>query len=258
MPVLRRYVAVGDSSTEGLDDPDGAGGWRGWADRLAALVARAQGTPLEYANLAVRGRRVAQVRAEQLEPAVALEPDLASCFAGVNDLLRRSFDAARLEDDLGAVLTGLRGTGATVLTLTMPDLWAVNPLARLVRDRAEVYNATVRELAGATGAVLLDLAGDAGVVHPALWSADRLHANAEGHARIAAALAGLLGVEAGEHPPLPVAARRRPVLAQALRARDDALWTGRHLAPWLGRRVRGASSGDGVSAKHPRPVLVAP
>src|SRR6185295_7183943 len=49
--VFRRYVALGDSSTEGLDDPDPRGGYRGWANRLADWIATAQGPerPLLYA-----------------------------------------------------------------------------------------------------------------------------------------------------------------------------------------------------------------
>ncbi len=52
---FKRYVAIGDSSTEGLQDPDGAGGYHGWANRLAERVAQAQGGLL-YANLGVRGK----------------------------------------------------------------------------------------------------------------------------------------------------------------------------------------------------------
>ena len=53
----RRYVATGDSFTEGLSDPAGDGDhWRGWADRLAESLARLAGPDagFEYANLAIR------------------------------------------------------------------------------------------------------------------------------------------------------------------------------------------------------------
>ena len=82
-----RYVAIGDSTAEGLDDPDGRGGYRGWADRLAERIARDQGGLL-YANLALRGRRTREVLDEQLEKALAMRPDLALVVAGTNDLLR--------------------------------------------------------------------------------------------------------------------------------------------------------------------------
>ncbi|HWK27230.1 MAG TPA: SGNH/GDSL hydrolase family protein, partial [Solirubrobacter sp.] len=63
----RRFVALGDSTTEGLMDPlpDGSG-FRGWADRLAELLALRE-PDLRYANLAVRGKLAWQVRADQLD-----------------------------------------------------------------------------------------------------------------------------------------------------------------------------------------------
>ena len=88
---FERYVAIGDSSTEGLDDPDGHGGYRGWANRLAEKVAEAQG-PLLYANLAVRGRSTHRILEEQLGRAVAMRPDLVTLFSGTNDVVRRRFE----------------------------------------------------------------------------------------------------------------------------------------------------------------------
>src|SRR5690349_20830565 len=99
-PVFHRYVAIGDSSTEGLDDPDGRGGYRGWANRLADLIAQRQDAPLLYANLAVRGLTTSQIRETQLAPALALRPDLVTLFCGTNDVVRRRFDLAQFERDL--------------------------------------------------------------------------------------------------------------------------------------------------------------
>ncbi|HSM49786.1 MAG TPA: SGNH/GDSL hydrolase family protein, partial [Thermoanaerobaculia bacterium] len=124
-----RYVALGDSSTEGLNDPDGRGGYRGWADRLAERVGAAQGGLL-YANLAVRGKRTRQVRAEQLASALSLRPDLATLFAGTNDAVSRRFDLDAVVADLAATQRALVGSGATVLTITLPDPSRVLPWAR--------------------------------------------------------------------------------------------------------------------------------
>src|SRR5258705_6799164 len=92
-PTWRRYVAIGDSSTEGMDDPDGEGGYRGWADRLAEHLAAYQGG-IEYANLAIRGRTTHQIRTAQLPAAVAMQPDLATVLSGMNDILASTFDPA--------------------------------------------------------------------------------------------------------------------------------------------------------------------
>ena len=100
---FERYVAIGDSSTEGLEDPDGAGGYRGWAKRLAKRLAQAQGGLLE-ANLGVRGKRSWEIREEQLGPALAMRPDLATVFAGSNDILERGFDAGKLRAELECMM----------------------------------------------------------------------------------------------------------------------------------------------------------
>jgi lysophospholipase L1-like esterase len=246
---FERYVAIGDSTTEGLDDPDGAGGYRGWANRLAEHVAARQGRVL-YANLAVRGRRTRQILSEQLEPALAMRPELATVVAGTNDLLARGFDAQSVAHDLGLMQAALMERGATVLTFTLPDLAAVMPVARLLSDRTRAFNDAVRRVSAATGAVLVDLAAHPVASDPRLWSEDRLHANALGHERIAAALAhaiALPGADGSWAEPLPAAPRR--ALRDTLRA--EASWLRVHLLPWVWRHARGRSSGDGRRAKRP-------
>ncbi|HEX5043783.1 MAG TPA: SGNH/GDSL hydrolase family protein [Candidatus Polarisedimenticolaceae bacterium] len=109
-PTYHRYVALGDSSTEGLEDPAPNGHHCGWADRFAQHVARAQEAPLLYANLAIRGRKTRQILEEQLEPALAMRPDLAT---GTNDLIRRHFDLSSVIADLRRLHLSLRGQGAT-------------------------------------------------------------------------------------------------------------------------------------------------
>ncbi|SCL44023.1 Lysophospholipase L1 [Micromonospora citrea] len=250
----QRYVAIGDSTTEGLDDPDDAGGFRGWADRFALAVARAQGG-LEYANLAIRGRTTARIRAEQLQPALDLAPDLATVVAGMNDVLRPSFDADRVAEDVAAMQRALVGQGATVLTFTLPDPVPVMPLARPLRGRMLALNAALRAATAETGATLLDLGAHPVASDPRLWSDDRLHANSAGHERIAAALAhtvGLPGTDDGWTRPLEAAPRRRR--HEVLRA--EAAWARRHLLPWLARHARGRSSGDDRVAKRPVPLPV--
>jgi lysophospholipase L1-like esterase len=232
-----------------MDDPRPDGTYRGWADRLAERLAL-ENPDLLYANLAVRGRRTVQVYEEQLAPALALKPDIATVFAGLNDLLRRNYDRDATAGHLGAMFGALRGTGATVLTLTMPDLSRIVPYARIVRPRLIAYNDTIRELAADTGVLVLDLAAQPVTVDPRLWSVDRLHASTLGHERIAAGLCNLLALEhPGEHwcAPLPVAPRPRAHLLVAA----EVMWAQRYFTPWVIRRLRGRSSGDGRLPKRP-------
>src|SRR5438093_1109693 len=189
---FERYVAIGDSSTEGLDDPD-EGGYRGWSLRLAERIARIQGT-LQYANLAIRGRTTRQIRNQQLRPALAMRPDLATVFSGTNDVLAMRFDAHSVAQDMEAIQRALIEGGATVLSFTLPDLTPVMPIARGIAPRIRALNESIRAAAANTGTILLDFAAYPVGSDPRLWSADRIHANAAGHARIADALAHALGL----------------------------------------------------------------
>jgi lysophospholipase L1-like esterase len=247
--MFSRYVALGDSTTEGLDDPRPDGGYRGWADRLAEQLT-AVNPELRYANLAVRGRRIPQVREEQLGPALALEPDLATVVAGLNDLLHRRYDPDMTAGHLEAMLRDLRGAGATVMTFTLPDLSSVVPLARIVRARLAGYNEAIRAAGEASRAIVVDIAAEPVSIDPRLWSRDRLHAGPLGHERIAAALAHTLGVDGADRSwaaPLPAAGRRPPHALMTA----ELIWVQRYFTPWLVRRIRGRSSGDGRTAKRP-------
>lgn len=252
-----RYVAIGDSSTEGLDDPDGRGGYRGWANRLAGHVAAAQEGPLLYANLGVRGRKTREVRKQQLGPALAMHPDLVTVFCGVNDIMRRSVTVASVARDMEQMFEAFRETNATVLTITMPDLSGVAPIARLVRRRLLDLNDRVRAACDRTGVLCVDLAAVPVCCDMRLWSEDRLHANTEGHRRIGEALAHRLdlpGHDASWQTPLPGAAHG----GLAARVGGELRWTGEHLIPWLWRHARGISSGDGRSPKRPTLESVTP
>jgi lysophospholipase L1-like esterase len=251
-----RYVAIGDSTTEGLEDPypDG-GGYRGWADRLAERIAAAN-PGLQYANLAVRGKLARQVHEEQLAAAVALEPDLATVVAGLNDTLRPRCDLDATAGHLEAMIAALRAQGATVATMTFPDPVQVNPLARVARARVVAYNERVRDICRRHGALVVDFERD-GAGDRRLWHSDRLHANTHGHARMAEAFADTIGLEGASSSwsePLPPAQRPRVVTAVSA----NAVWAVKHLAPWVMRRIRGVSSGDGLPPKRPVLELVRP
>lgn len=259
MPTFRRYVAIGDSSTEGLMDPDesdGQGGFRGWADRLAQHVADGQDEPLDYANLAVRGLHAGEVRATQLEPALALHPDLLTVFAGVNDVISVRCDFAAVTDDLDAMFASGRASGATVLSFTMPDPGAINPLARRLRPRVARLDDIIRDRAAAHGVLLVDFDAYPVTVDPRLWFADRLHNSSVGHERIAAAIAWRLGVEGFDEAwaePFPDEPDQHTVRETVS---SDVDWVVHHLSPWLGKTVRHVPHGLGVTAKRPVPTVV--
>lgn len=242
-----RLVAIGDSTVEGLEDPGPDGVYIGWADRFAHHLS-VMDPGLLYANLAVRGQTAHEVRETQLGPAMALAPDLAVVVAGVNDVLRPRLDRDALRDDVNSMHCELAATGVQVLTFTMPDMARVAPLAVLLRRRLQFLNSVTLECRDRYGSIVVDLASVPAASHPALWHTDRLHANSEGHRRIAAALAEALGCTVedwrAEPPPVP---RTSPVRAAAV----EAAWAGSHLLPWAWEHLRGRPPGDELSCKRP-------
>lgn len=247
--MFSRFVAIGDSQSEGLNDGDDLLGYRGWADRLAERLAEIN-PEVCYANLAIRGRLARQVREEQLAPALALQPDLASVVAGVNDLLRPKFEPTAIATELEIAFEALTASGARVLTMAFPTLGAGMPGGRAIMARISALNTEIRAAAARHDVAVIDLEVYPVATDPRLWSWDRLHLNADGHDRLAAAAATVLGVPGTDLSwqdslgPLP------PVTALG-RIRADTQWAVRFLGPWLGRRVRGRSSGAGRVAKRP-------
>ncbi|MGX1880965.1 SGNH/GDSL hydrolase family protein [Streptomyces sp. NPDC055287] len=251
-----RYVALGDSQTEGLGDGDDITGLRGWADRFAEHLAAAN-PQLEYANLAVRGRLAGQVHTEQLAPSLALRPDLASVVAGVNDLMRPKFDAGGVVGHLEAMFAALTAAGARVVTVTFPDIGRIVPLARPLSSRVHALNAGIRAAAARHGVVVVETAEYAFAADARIWTADRLHLSSLGHERFAAAAACAVQLpgadDAWTHPLPPY-----PALTGRRAAQAELRWAAAHLGPWLGRRLRGRSSGDGRTAKRPQLLGVRP
>jgi lysophospholipase L1-like esterase len=257
------FVAIGDSFTEGLNDPASAGGFRGWADRLAGLLA-AEYPGLRYANLAVRGKLLRQIVAEQVPAAAAMSPGLVSLGGGGNDILRPGADADTLAELSDAAVARLQGSGARVLMFTMCDP-AAFPLIRLLRGKIAAYNMHLRAIADSRQAYLVDLWSMPFLRSPGAWSADRLHLTADSHQRIALRCGEVLGVPvAGDwrapDPAGPVPPPRVPLTRAAWLAarRADARWAREYLAPWVSRRLHGTSSGDGRTAKRPRLEVIAP
>jgi lysophospholipase L1-like esterase len=257
-PHFARYVAVGDSSTEGLVDPDGRGGYRGWSQRLAERIAAGQGGLL-YANLAVRGTTTREIIEQQLARAIDLRPDLATVFSGTNDVMRARFERAAFARDVLAMQRALRAGGATVLTFTLPDLSPLLPVARLFATRIRDMNAAVRAACTETGTRLVDFAAWPVATDERLWNADRIHANPAGHARIAEALAdalGLAGANGAWREPLPALPRRHAAATMA----HELDWITRYLLPscagaLVPRRWRGTHAVTAATSRGKRPEL---
>ena len=254
----RRYVAIGDSFTEGLCDPAPGNGWRGWADRLAealALRAADAGQDFDYANFAIRGRLLPQIIDEQFPLATALHPDLVSIVGGGNDVLRPGVDIDAITARLERAVVRLRGDGVTVIMSTAYDPWG--PLVRRTRGLAAVFTAHVWSIAGRHGAHVLDLWGMPALRDRRMWAEDRIHLTAEGHRRVALHALDILGIGTEPHDDDGSATQAEaPPRGRGEAWREDAAWLRHYVLPWVGRRLRGRSSGDGLVPKRPIPLPV--
>ncbi len=254
-PVFHRYVALGDSFTEGVgdDDPSRPNGLRGWADRVAEVLST-HTSDFGYANLAIRGRLLRPIVAEQVEPAIALNPDLITIYAGANDILRPKIDIDDIVQHYDVAIGKLTSTGARVVTFTGFDLgWA--PVFGKLRGRVAIYNELVREVADRHGATLVDYWRLSEYRDSRLWDVDRMHMSAAGHQRMAIAVLDALGIE---HPLVPFDLGERPRLDKKQQRDADLEWAKAYAVPWVQRRIKGTSSGDAVSAKRPTLLPIAP
>lgn len=243
-----RYVALGDSFTEGIGDPEPAspGGNRGWADRVAEVLS--QGTEdFAYANLAVRGKLIRQIVDEQIEPALALHPDLITISAGGNDVIRPGTDpddiAARFDD----AIKRLSRDSATIVLLTGTDV-GFSPVFRGFRGKVAIYNENLRAIAAKYDCVVADQWALTEIQDARMWAPDRLHLNSLGHHTVARMVLAALNVPNSLEPrrpgPMPGTTWRQA-------RTEDLAWAREYLVPWVLRRVRHQSSGDHVLPKRP-------
>lgn len=250
-----RYLALGDSFTEGLWDADPVQPdlLRGWADLLAAHLSQlrqdAGEPPLEYANLAVRGRLLGPIIEEQVPAALELRPDLVSLIGGGNDILRPAVDVDAIAAELEYAVVRLRTAGIDVLLATGMDS-ADSPLIRATRGRVAVLNAHVWSMARRHGAHVLDVWGMRSLRDWRMWHEDRIHLTTEGHARVAQAALVALGLDPDDpdwdDPLTPL-----PPVPAGERLRGNVDWLRHHVYPWATRRLHRRSSGDVRAPKRP-------
>lgn len=242
------WVAIGDSFTEGLNDEAPDGGFRGWADRLAGLMAE-RDPGFRYANLALRGKMLDEIVAEQVPLAIAAEPDLVTICAGGNDLIVPGSDVDELAAKLEQAIVELQSAGSEVLLFAGPDPKAM-PMVRRVRAKVAIYNEHLHAIADRHGARIVDLWAMHVLGDARAWSDDRLHFSVEGHRRIALRTAEALDIPVDEDWRDPWPQQAHSTSWFKLR-KADLEWTRAHLVPWVRRQLRGESMGDGLAPKRP-------
>jgi lysophospholipase L1-like esterase len=239
------YIAIGDSFTEGVGDDLPDGRVRGWADFVALGLALAADGEVTYANLAIRGRKLSPLLAEQLEPAIAQQPQLISLNGGGNDIMRPRVSTASVVRQLEVATERVTAAGIHMLLLSGANPSDHLPMGNLVSRRGDELDAAAHKLFPRENATFVDNWSDPILRDLTYWSPDRLHLNALGHARVASNVLIELGV------PVPVEWGVDEVAAAGpgARSRRTVEYYRRFVLPWIGRRLTGRSSGDGRAAK---------
>jgi lysophospholipase L1-like esterase len=244
-----RFVALGDSYTEGIGDPEprSIGGFRGWADRTAEELAAGQ-RDFAYANLAVRGMVLQEIVDSQLEPALALKPDLIAMSGGGNDIVFKRGDPDKLAGKMDQAVSALADTGATVLLFAAPD-WGGTPVLGQTRGRLAIFNEHLHAIGLRYHAVMVDLWCLPALHDARVWDRDRLHLSPLGHHVVAIAALDALAVP---HSLKPLQPRPVPSHGWAQARAEDLIWARQYLFPWVLRRLRPQGE-EALVPKRPLP-----
>jgi lysophospholipase L1-like esterase len=241
--------------TEGMSDEIIDGKYRGWADRVADTLAKSN-SDLTYMNLAIRGKLLKQVVEDQIPAAVKFiegKQTLVSFHAGANDVLRPNYQADLSLPLYEEGVKQLTDAGATVIIFTVIDkVEGKGKTATLWHQRFSNFNENVRRVAAKYPVILFEAKNAEFLNDRRFLAFDRLHMNSEGHRRLANAV--LQGLDFEFDPnwkvPLDPAKKKNKVVRFVL----NFIWIITFVIPWIWRRIRGKSSGDGRIAKYPLPV----
>ncbi len=255
MATFNRFIALGDSMTEGMCDEIIDGKYRGWADRVADTLAK-ESSNFSYVNLAIRGKLLHQVIDGQIPEAakfVTGSDTLISFHAGANDVLRPNYQAAEAFAKYERGVRDLTSTGATVIVFTVVDrVEGEGKTAKLWHERFSAFNVNVRSVAHKYGARIIEADDAKWLADLRFLAVDRLHLNSDGHWRLSQAVLEKLGknFDPAWKIPLPPAQEK----SKARKTAEKTHWIITFVIPWIWRRVRGKSSGDGRSAKYETPI----
>ena len=254
---FQSYVAIGDSLSEGLGDSGFSVDRRqcGWTDRLAGLLsmqAKSQGAQFKYANLAIRGSKMATILGDQLDEALALKPDLVTIMAGANDFMSSPEKLAKMDQQFRLSLARLTGAGIQVLvanTISPTHLRVFKPLTK----KSLVVTHMIEKAAADFGVPVLDVHRIEHLQDLNYWAKDMVHFSQHGHIKVANKAAAQLQLD---YRLTEVAHDELEDISRSVI--ETLTWITRDVIPFFKRRITGVSSGRGITAKYPSLVAFEP
>ena len=167
------WVALGDSTAQGLGAPGPRGGYIGQALRQ---LRRGTGQHWRVLNLSVSGALIRDVVAEQI-PQLPAAPDLVTCGAGANDILYSA--PAKLFGDMRTLL-GKVPDGTVMLDLPLPaGFWWI--VGRMSVPYITRINRVINEAALARGLPVAQVSAHFTAPWIGKFSCDSFHPSQDGY-----------------------------------------------------------------------------
>ncbi|HDX9630211.1 TPA: SGNH/GDSL hydrolase family protein [Bacillus cereus] len=181
----KRFVAIGDSFTEGIGDEVEGIALKSWVDHFVQLSVN----DIEYANFAKRGLVTKEIRSQQLEKALTFKPDLVSLIAGANDVLKGRWNHQAYKNDMECMIDKLSKTEADIIIANLPDFTVRLPFAsekkQVIKEQLLEANDVIRSLSREYKIHHVDFWSHPLVNDNTLWSADLIHPNSKGYVKVA-------------------------------------------------------------------------
>ena len=181
----KRFVAIGDSFTEGIGDEVEGIALKSWVDHFVQLCVN----DIEYANFAKRGLVTQEIRSQQLEKALTFNADLVSLIAGANDVLKGRWNHNAYKNDMEFMINTLSKTGADIMIANLPDFTVRLPFAsekkQIIKEQLLEANDVIRSLSREYKLHNVDFWSHPLVNDNTLWSKDLIHPNSKGYVKVA-------------------------------------------------------------------------
>ncbi|WP_142954681.1 SGNH/GDSL hydrolase family protein [Bacillus cereus] len=191
----KRFVAIGDSFTEGIGDEVEGIVLKSWIDHFVQLCEK----DIEYANFAKRGLVTEEIRLQQLEKALTFNPDLVSLIAGANDVLKGRWNHDAYKNDMEFMIDTLSKAGADIIIANLPDFTVRLPFAsqkkQEIKEQLLEANEVIHSLSREYKLHHVDFWNHHLVNDNTLWSKDLIHPNSKGYVKVAELIFSSLPVQ---------------------------------------------------------------
>ncbi|MRC16841.1 SGNH/GDSL hydrolase family protein [Bacillus thuringiensis] len=191
----KRFVAIGDSFTEGIGDEVEGIALKSWVDHFVQLCEK----DIEYANFAKRGLVTEEIRLQQLEKALTFNPDLVSLIAGANDVLKGRWNHDVYKNDMEFMIDTLSKAGADIIIANLPDFTVRLPFAsekkQEIKEQLLEANEVIHSLSREYKLHHVDFWNHHLVNDNTLWSKDLIHPNSKGYVKVAELIFNSLPVQ---------------------------------------------------------------